>query len=113
MTASWHLVLLWGVVVGLGTGSMATVLAATVANRWFVQRRGLVIGVLTAASATGQLVFLPVMAWLATHYGWKAVSIAVASATLAVVPLVVFFARNRPEDIGLRRYGEATSAPEQ
>src|SRR5690606_2367688 len=113
MTASWHLILLWGVVVGLGTGSMATVLAATVANRWFVERRGLVIGVLTAASATGQLVFLPVMAWLASQYGWKAVSIAVATATLAVVPLVIVFARNRPEDVGLRRYGEAITAPEQ
>ena len=113
MTASWHLVLLWGVVVGLGTGSMATVLAATVANRWFVERRGLVIGVLTAASATGQLAFLPAMAWLATRYGWQAVSIAVASATLAVVPLVVIFARNRPEDVGLRRYGEAATTPEQ
>jgi len=112
MTASWHLIVLWGVVVGLGTGSMATVLAATVANRWFLERRGLVIGMLTAASATGQLVFLPVMAWLAAHHGWRAVSIAVATATLAVVPLVVIFARNRPEDVGLRRYGEAATAPE-
>src|SRR5690606_33681907 len=60
MTEPWQLYLLWGVAVGLGTGSMATVLAATVATRWFVARRGLVIGVLTAASATGQLVFLPV-----------------------------------------------------
>jgi len=111
MTQSWHLVVLWGVVVGLGTGSMATVLAATVANRWFVRRRGLVVGVLTAASATGQLVFLPVMAWLAGRYGWQAVSIAVATATLAVVPLVVVFARNRPEDLGLRRYGESDSDP--
>jgi sugar phosphate permease len=111
MTASWHLVLLWGVVVGLGTGSMATVLAATVANRWFVKRRGLVIGVLTAASATGQLVFLPVMAWLASQHGWKAVSIAVAAATLAVVPLVVVFARNRPEDVGLHRYGATGNEP--
>jgi sugar phosphate permease len=109
MTESWHLVLLWGVVVGLGTGSMATVLAATVANRWFVRRRGLVIGVLTAASATGQLAFLPVMAWLASQHGWKAVSIAVGAATLAVVPLVIVFARNRPEDVGLRRYGETTA----
>jgi sugar phosphate permease len=112
MTESWHLILLWGVVVGLGTGSMATVLAATVANRWFVERRGLVIGVLTAASATGQLVFLPAMAWLASNHGWQTVSLAVGGATLAVIPLVLLFARNRPEDLGLRRYGAAETEPE-
>lgn len=112
MTQPWHLILLWGIFVGLGTGSMATVLAATVANRWFVRRRGLVIGVLTAASATGQLVFLPLLAWLASNFGWKAVSITVACATVSVIPLVFVFARNRPEDIGLQRYGAAGSEPE-
>ncbi|MBA2470306.1 MAG: MFS transporter [Chloroflexia bacterium] len=111
MTQPWQLYLLWGVTVGLGTGSMATVLAATVANRWFVKRRGLVIGVLTAASATGQLVFLPLLAWLVTHNGWQSVSIAVSVATLSVVPLVLLFARNRPEDVGLLRYGATGDEP--
>jgi MFS family permease len=111
MTQPWQLYLLWGVTVGLGTGAMATVLAATVASRWFVERRGLVIGVLTAASATGQLVFLPLFAWLATHIGWRSVSIAVAAATLAVVPLAALFLRDRPSSIGLLPYG-AVSAPE-
>ena len=74
----WHLVLLWGVVVGIGTGSMALVFAASVANRWFIKRRGIVIGGLTAASATGQLIFLPGLSRLALDHGWKAVSIAVA-----------------------------------
>jgi len=111
MTAPWQLYLLWGVAVGLGTGSMATVLAATVANRWFVARRGLVTGVLTAASATGQLVFLPLLAWLASNQGWKSVSITVSLATVAVIPLVLVFARNRPEDIGLRRFGATGNEP--
>ncbi len=111
MTAPWQLYLLWGVAVGLGTGSMATVLAATVANRWFMARRGLVIGVLTAASATGQLVFLPVLAWLASRHGWQAVSIAIAVATVLVIPLVLVFARNRPEDVGLLRYGATGEEP--
>ncbi len=111
MTQPWQLYLLWGVTVGLGTGAMATVLAATVASRWFVERRGLVIGVLTAASATGQLVFLPLFAWLATHIGWRSVSITVAAATLAVVPLAALFLRDRPSSIGLLPYG-AVSAPE-
>ena len=69
VTAGWQLVLCWGVLVGLGTGSMALVFAATIANRWFVRRRGLVMGVLTAASATGQLIFLPMLAWLADNSG--------------------------------------------
>ena len=111
MTAPWQLYVLWGVVVGLGTGSMATVLAATVATRWFVARRGMVMGILTAASATGQLIFLPGLAWLVTHHGWQSVSIAISLATLAVVPVVVLFARNRPADLGIRPYGATGEEP--
>jgi predicted MFS family arabinose efflux permease len=105
MSSAWQLYLLWGVVVGLGTGSMATVLAATVANRWFVERKGLVIGVLTAASATGQLIFLPFLAWLADYVGWRAVSVTVACTSLCVIPVVWLFMRDRPADVGLRPYG--------
>ncbi len=105
VTAGWQLVLLWGVLIGLGTGSMALVFAATVANRWFVRRRGLVMGVLTAAGATGQLVFLPLMAWLAESYGWRAATLMVSAASLAVVPLVLVFLRNYPADRGVRAYG--------
>ncbi len=105
MNQPWQLYLLWGVVVGLGTGCMASVLAATVAARWFVQRRGLVIGVLTAAGATGQLIFLPGLGWLAQNTGWRTAAIAVGIAALLVVPVVAIFLRNRPSDIGLRAYG--------
>lgn len=105
MRTTWQLDLLWGVVVGLGTGSMAGVLAATVANRWFVARRGLVTGVLTAAGATGQLVFLPVLGWLAVNQGWRWVSITVAFAALAAVPAVILLMRDDPADVGLRPYG--------
>jgi MFS family permease len=111
MTATWQLVLLWGVVVGLGTGAMAAVLAATVATRWFVARRGLVVGALTAASATGQLVFLPLLAYLATHQGWKWASVTVAIGALAVVPLVALLLRNAPSDMGLRPYGAPADSP--
>ncbi len=101
MTVPWQLYLLWGIVVGLGAGTMATVFAATVANRWFVRRRGLVVGLLTAASATGQLIFLPFLGWLAQERGWRYVSLTVAICTLAVVPLVLVFLRDRPEDAGI------------
>ena len=105
MTASWQLVLCWGVLVGLGTGSMALVFAATVANRWFTRSRGLVTGILTAGSATGQLVFLPLVAWLAEGAGWRAAALVVAGAALAVVPLVLLLLADRPADVGLEPYG--------
>ena len=105
MTEPWQLYLLWGVIVGVGSGSMASVLAANVAGRWFVQRRGLVLGALTAAGATGQLIFLPGLGWLADNVGWRYVSISVAIGALAVAPLIAIFLRNRPRDIGARAYG--------
>jgi len=113
MNSPWQLYLLWGVVVGLGTGCMASVLAATVAGRWFVHRRGLVLGALTAAGATGQLIFLPGLGWLAQNLGWRAAAISVGLAALAVVPIVALFLRNRPSDLGLTAYGatEADSVP--
>jgi sugar phosphate permease len=111
MRASWQLVLLWGVLVGIGTGSMALVFAATVATRWFSTSRGLVTGVLTAASATGQLVFLPLLAWLAMHHGWRSAALAVTAGALAVVPLVLLLLRERPEDLGLLPYGATVAEP--
>jgi len=111
MSQPWQLDLLWGVVVGIGTGSMASVLAATVATRWFAQRRGLVLGALTAAGATGQLIFLPALAWLAVNVGWRASALLVAGAALIGVPLVILLMRDRPADVGLRAYG-ATEADE-
>ena len=105
--APWQLIATWGVIVGVGTGSMALVFAATVANRWFVAKRGLVTGILTAASATGQLIFLPGLSHLAQTYGWKSVSITVASFALLVVPLVYFFLKDKPADLGLLPYGAA------
>ena len=103
--APWQLIATWGVIVGIGTGSMALVFAATVANRWFVKKRGIVIGLLTAATATGQLIFLPGLSHLAINYGWKSVSITVASFSLCVVPFIYLFLREKPADLGLLPYG--------
>ncbi len=105
MTDSWQLVLCWGVLVGLGTGSMALALVATVTGRWFVARRGLVSGVLTAGSATGQLVFLPLIAVVAESSGWRAAALGVAVAALVVVPFVLVLLRERPRDVGAVPYG--------
>ena len=106
MTQPWQLVLLWGVVVGSGTGVTAMVLGATVVAHWFTERRGLVMGILTASTATGQLVFLPMLASFAEAYGWRSVSLTVALVAAVMVPIVAIFMRDRPGDIGLRPYGE-------
>jgi sugar phosphate permease len=105
MDSSWQLLLCWGLLVGVGTGSMSMTFVATITGRWFVERRGLVTGILTAAGATGQLVFLPLIAHLATDYGWRVPALVAAGAALAVVPLVLLFLRDYPSDVGLRAYG--------
>ncbi|MTA07855.1 MAG: MFS transporter [Actinobacteria bacterium] len=103
--APWQLVLTWGVIVGIGTGSMALVFAATVANRWFVKRRGLVVGGLTAAAATGQLVFLPGLTALSGSYGWKAIGLTIGAASLLMVPFIYLFLKEKPTDLGVTPYG--------
>jgi len=102
---SWQILLTWGLLIGLGTGSMALVFAATIANTWFATSRGLVIGILTAGSAAGQLVFLPFIAMLAQDPGWRQASLLIAAGALAVVPLVLKFLKNSPADVGVLPYG--------
>jgi sugar phosphate permease len=115
MTTQWQMMLLWGVCVGSGTGVTAIVLAAVIANRWFDRQRGLVLGFLTAANATGQLLFLPFLARLLEISGWRSVALVVAACAAGVFVLVFALMRDRPGDLGLARYGEtpnaATTAP--
>ncbi|MEV5958321.1 MFS transporter [Streptomyces sp. NPDC051987] len=111
MTAAWQLMLCWGLLVGLGSGSMALAFAATVTNRWFTTRRGLVSGILTAASASGQLIFLPLLSWMVETYDWRPAAVTVALAALAVVPFVWLLLRDHPADVGLTPYGAAEFVP--
>ncbi|MER9252941.1 MFS transporter [Mesorhizobium sp. M0598] len=112
MTKPWHLLLTWGVFSGVSSGAVATVLGATIVNRWFKTNRGLVMGLMSASSATGLLVFLPLLASLAQSGGWKPVAIAIAVATAALVPLVYMLVPERPAAIGMVRYGaEADDVP--
>jgi sugar phosphate permease len=105
MRTQWQFTLLWGVLVGTGTGVTSMVLAAIVASRWFDRRRGLVLGILSAANATGQLIFLPLLARLIAERGWRAAALLVAAAAALVFVLVAAFMRDRPEDLGLAPYG--------
>ncbi len=105
MTEPWQMVATWGVFSGVGSGAVATVLGATIVNRWFKTNRGLVMGLMSASSATGMLVFLPALAWLAQSGGWKPVAMAVAIGCAAILPLVWLLVPERPSSIGLVRYG--------
>jgi len=105
MTAPWQMWLTWGLMVGLGTGLTAMVLGATVANRWFDSRRGLVIGILTASAATGSLVFLPLAAHLSEVYGWRWALLPPATACALAGLLMVLFGRDHPADLGLAPFG--------
>ena len=111
MRTPLHLILMWGVLVGAGTGFLATVLSATIAARWFTARRGLALGILSGGSSTGQLIFLPIMANVTAAYGWRTMVIAIAGVLCVLVPLVALIMRDRPQDVGLAPYGE-TGDPE-
>ncbi|WP_353191127.1 MFS transporter [Pandoraea pnomenusa] len=112
MTAPWQMVLIWGVMVGGGTGVAAVTLAATVANRWFHTHRGLAMGILTASSATGQMVFLPMMAAITERFGWRPVVLIVAIVAAAVLPLVALLVPERPGSVGLRPVGAPEDTPD-
>jgi len=108
MTQVWQLDLFWGFIVGAGAGGIAMVMVATVVNRWFVERRGLVTGILGTASSTGQIIFIPLIMWITVTIGWRAgVLLAVGMMLLVVLPLLLFVVRDEPRQVGLAPYGEA------
>ncbi len=111
MTELWQFSLYWGVLSGLGTGIVAPVLGATVANRWFVERRGLVLGIFGAAASAGQLVTVPALMWLVVQFGWRTGTILLAQAVLLVFVPVLLLMRNDPASMGLRAYGEPDEGP--
>src|ERR1700761_7021216 len=111
MTKVWQLVLLWGVVIGLATGMTALVLGATIATRWFNARRGLVVGIMTASVATGQLIFLPLLASLTDRYGWR-VGLGLMCVMLCISAFAVLMVMcDRPSDVGLRPFGDTGTEP--
>jgi MFS family permease len=117
MTEAWQLILLWGLLSGIGSGAVAMVLAATIVGRWFTARRGLIMGVMTASTATGTLIFMPGLAWIVEHGGWQPVVLVVAAGTAVMIPVVLWLLPEWPADLGLRRYGatseEADPAPDR
>lgn len=113
VTQLWQLFVLWGLVLGCGTGLTALVLGAMVANRWFTANRGLVMGLFAASTATGQLIFLPAGAWIIEHLGWRYAVLPIVVACAVVIVLAILFMRDHPSSLGLRSHGETTDMPEQ
>jgi MFS family permease len=111
MSQSWHYLLTWGVISGFGSGAVANVLGATVTNRWFAKRQGLVMGLFSASTATGSLVFLPFLAWLTRDGAWQPVVDTVGLASLIMIPLVMLLLPESPASRGIARFGEAPARP--
>jgi MFS family permease len=105
MTQHWHMLLTWGVASGIGSGCVTIVLGATIVNRWFVKHRGLIMGLLTASTATGSLIFIPGLAMLAEAHGWQPVVLTIAACALTIVPFALWLLPEYPADIGLPLYG--------
>lgn len=112
MTRPWHLVLTWGLMVGLSSGLLATVFAATVVNRWFSERRGLVMGILAASSAMGQLIFLPLLGWVAESKGWIPLSWTLVGVLAVIIPVYAWLMVEHPKQLALNAYGATSAAPD-
>ena len=106
MESEWQLILIWGIIIGLGSGLFLTVLSTQVANRWFVKRRGLAVGILTAATATGQLILLPVLAALIERYSWEAAVLLILALSIIMLVIIAILMRSYPRDIGVPPYGQ-------
>ena len=111
MTHLWQLMVFWGLFVGVGTGMTALVLGATVATRWFEARRGLVVGLMTVSNATGQLIFLPMLASLTENHGWRTALTVIVIVLASAMVLMLTFMRNYPADLGLAPFGGKAIEP--
>jgi predicted MFS family arabinose efflux permease len=111
MTRPWQLFLTWGLMVGIGSGAGAVGFAGAVANRWFIERAGLAMGLLTSANAAGQLIFLPLLALLVQHFGWQGVSVTLTAVIALVIPMVMLLLPESPAAIGLPAFGGRTVVP--
>jgi MFS family permease len=111
MTEPWQLFVTWGLMVGIGAGAGAVGMAAAVANRWFVQRTGFAMGLLSSANAAGQLIFLPVLALLANRYGWQGVAVAVTVVIAVMIPIVAMVLPESPAAVGLPPFGGTAVLP--
>ena len=111
MNQPWQLFLTWGLMVGIGSGAGAVGFAGAVANRWFIHRAGLAMGLLTSANAAGQLIFLPVLSLLVQHFGWQGISICLTAAIAVVIPVVMLLLPESPAAIGLPAYGGTSVVP--
>lgn len=105
MNQSWQLIIIWGMIIGLGSSLFLTVLSPYVANHWFEKRRGLAVGILTASTATGQLILLPVLAAIIEKYSWRPAIGLIMSLSIIMLIIIFIFMKNSPKDVGILPYG--------
>jgi MFS family permease len=104
----WQLILLWGIILGIATG-VTPPLGASIASRWFVDRRGLAIGIMTNANAAGQVVYLPLLMAIVVGSGWRSALWAMAAASAVLLPAIWFWMRDNPAEVGLQPYTSANT----
>ncbi len=109
ISSLWQLYLVWGLLVGMGTGAGGSVISATVSARWFVARRGLIVGLLGTGTSTGQLIFIPILMGIVVNFGWRAGSLLLLAAGSVVLTIIVLFMRNDPKDVGQEPYGTGSA----
>lgn len=106
MEKPWQLIFIWGIIIGLGSGLFLTVLSPYVANRWFEKRRGLAVGILTAATATGQLILLPILAIILETHSWRWAISLILILSLVMLIVILLFMKNSPVEMGILPYGQ-------
>lgn len=106
MNQSWQLIIIWGAIIGLGSSLFLTVLSPYVANHWFKEKRGLATGILTASTAMGQLILLPVLATIIENYSWRWAIGLIITISVVMFFIIFLFMRNTPKEIGILPYGQ-------
>lgn len=106
MNQSWQLIIIWGAIIGLGSSLFLTVLSPYVANHWFKEKRGLATGILTASTAMGQLILLPVLATIIENYSWRWAVGLIITISVVMFFIIFLFMRNTPKEIGILPYGQ-------
>ncbi|MFC1942120.1 MFS transporter [Chloroflexota bacterium] len=102
--AAWHLYLFYVVIIGVGMGGIYAPPTSTVA-RWFVKKRGLMIGIVVSGGGVGGLILPPLSNWLISIYGWRDAFLIIGVVVAVAIILAAQFLRRDPAQMGQLPYG--------
>jgi cyanate permease len=102
INSTWSFYVVWGTTVGIGS-SMANALAVDKAlTNWFIEKRGLAIGIRFVLIGVCGAIVLPVVTWLVGLEGWRTTCMIWAGVVFTGIPLSWYFVKQkRPEYYGL------------